>query len=465
LRRSREGDVAAVMQQLGALLALADYEPPQELLHWLLVGPWQGRRRLVARLGAEANDPIDELINAAKAYVATDTPSLAGFLAWFDAGDGELKREADNAAGLVRVMTVHGSKGLQAPIVILGDATGNPESARERGLDLPDPANETRAIPLPPLSREEKQGRIAQHIEANRQGDEEEHWRLLYVAMTRVEEALFVGGALSRRDKEGPPPKSWYARLRALFEADAEIEDPIWGTRCEHGVMPASIPAATSAPQLPLEEPLPSWLRRGPPAEPRPPRPLAPSALGEDDAPDPPFPPGMGREAARRGTLVHKLLERLPEVPADSREESGKAWLERHAADLAEAAREALLETALDVLANSDWAPLFAPGSLAEVPVAAVVGGQVVAGTIDRLVVEPGRVRLIDYKTARRPPESLDQVPRGVLRQMGAYAAALETTFPGRTVEVALLYTTAPRLITVPADVLAAHKPDLAPGE
>ncbi|MCJ2186522.1 PD-(D/E)XK nuclease family protein, partial [Novosphingobium beihaiensis] len=168
---------------------------------------------------------------------------------------------------------------------------------------------------------------------------------------------------------------------------------------------------------------------------------------------------------ARRGTLVHKLLERLPDVGMASREDSGRAWLARNAADLPEAERDAMLATALDVLANPDWAPLFAPGSLAEVPVAAVVGGQVVAGTIDRLVVEPGRVRLIDYKTARRPPEALDQVPRGVLRQMGAYAAALETTFPGRTVEVALLYTTAPRLITVPPEVLAAHKPDLPPGE
>jgi ATP-dependent helicase/nuclease subunit A len=95
--------------------------------------------------------------------------------------------------------------------------------------------------------------------------------------------------------------------------------------------------------------------------------------------------------------------------------------------------------------------------------VAAVVGGQVVAGTIDRLVVEPDRVRLVDYKTARRPPESLEQVPRGVLRQMGAYAAALEVAFPGKRVEVALLYTAVPRLIAVPADVLAAHKPDFSP--
>ncbi|MBO9726118.1 MAG: double-strand break repair helicase AddA [Novosphingobium sp.] len=465
LRTQSGPETGAALAQLIDLLGRADFTPPQDMLHWLLVGPWQGRRKLVARLGSEANDPIDELVNAAQAYVATDTPSLAGFLAWFDAGDGELKREADAASGLVRVMTVHGSKGLQAPIVILADATGNPEAARDRGFDLADPREERRKVPLPPLSKDEKVGRIAAQIAANREGDEQEHWRLLYVAMTRAEEALFVGGALGRRDKDGPVEKSWYASLRALFPAEADVEDAIWGTRCENGPVPAPLPAEVRSVELPFREPLPRWLERAPPAEPRPPRPLAPSALGEDHAPDPPFPPGAGRDALRRGTLVHKLLERLPQVAADLREEAGWQWLARNAADLPEDAREAMLASAMDVLGNPAWAELFGPDSLAEVPVAAVVGGQVVAGTIDRLVVEPERVRLVDYKTARRPPERLEQVPKGVLRQMGAYAAALEVAFPGRAVEVALLYTTVPHLIEVPAEVLAAHKPDFSPAQ
>jgi ATP-dependent helicase/nuclease subunit A len=158
-------------------------------------------------------------------------------------------------------------------------------------------------------------------------------------------------------------------------------------------------------------------------------------------------------------------LERLPDVETDRRGKAGAAWLERHAADLPFSERNALLESALAVLANPEWADLFTPTSLAEVPVAAVVGGQVVAGTIDRLVVEPSRVRLIDYKSARRPPASIDAVPAAVLRQMGAYAAALEATFPGRSVEVALLYTAVPRLIEVPGEVLALHKPRLTAGE
>jgi ATP-dependent helicase/nuclease subunit A len=147
---------------LGELLGKAEICPVQAVLHWMLVGPWQGRKRLVARLGHEANDPIDELINAAHAYAASSTPSLVGFLNWFEAGDGELKREAGRADGLVRVMTVHGSKGLQAPIVILADATGNRGGARWR-LSLTDPmsligSDEPRRVPMPPLSREERLG-------------------------------------------------------------------------------------------------------------------------------------------------------------------------------------------------------------------------------------------------------------------------------------------------------------------
>jgi double-strand break repair helicase AddA, alphaproteobacterial type len=465
LKQSSDADVLIATQQLRALLALSDYQLPHELIYWLLVGPWQGRRRLVARLGSEANDPIDELINAARAYAATGTPSLVGFLAWFDAGDGELKRDADNADGLVRVMTVHGSKGLQAPIVILADAAGNPENAREGGVDLTDPANDARTIPLPPITRADRQGRIADTLAANRKADEEEHWRLLYVAMTRAEEALFVGGALGRRDGRVPPPKSWYAQLRALFDADAELADPIWGGRCEHGQLPPSVPAEQGMIELPLEEPLPTWASRAPTAEPRPPRPLAPSSLGEDDSPNPPLPPGAGREAARRGTLMHKLLERLPEVAGERRADAAAVWLERHAGDMPSDERKSLLSSALAVIDEPEWGDLFGPGSLAEVPVTAIVGGQVIAGTIDRLVIAPDVVRLVDYKSARRPPNSIEEAPRSVLRQMGAYAAALGSTFPGRRIEAALLYTATPRLIPIPQSLLAEHKPGLPGAE
>jgi ATP-dependent helicase/nuclease subunit A len=458
LRSLSHPEVAAALEQLGALLALADFEPPQALLHWLLVGPWQGRGKLIARLGREAGDPIDELLNAAHAYAASGTPSLVGFLNWFDAGEGELKREAESSGGLVRVMTVHGAKGLQAPIVILADATGDPGSSRGLRLALPDPAApDDRAIPRPGLARDERAGRIAEEHARAELADEQEHWRLLYVAMTRAEEALFIGGALGARERE-PAERSWYAKLRELFGADEWVEDAVWGSRLEWGDQPAPVPPRKASVELPLPEPLPRWLRSAPAAEPRPPKPLAPSALGEDVSPDPPYPPGASAAAARRGVLVHKLLERLPELTAEDREAAGTRWLARNAPELAGPERGAILHSALEVLANPEWADLFGPGSLAEVPIAAVVGERVVAGTIDRLLLGPERIRIVDYKTARRPPERLEDVPAGILRQLAAYAAALESAYPGRAVEAALLYTAAPRLIAIPAEVLAEHK-------
>ncbi|MCX7865129.1 MAG: PD-(D/E)XK nuclease family protein, partial [Novosphingobium sp.] len=209
-------------------------------------------------------------------------------------------------------------------------------------------------------------------------------------------------------------------------------------------------------------EPLPLWLERQAPTEPRPARPFAPSALGEEDAPDPPWPPGAGDEAARRGTLIHRLLERLPEVAASDRKAAGLAWLQRHAREFSAPQHQEMLESALAVISNQDWAELFGPASLAEAPVVAVVGERVIAGTIDRLVIAPDRISFIDYKTTRRPPASLEEVPRPILLQMAAYAAVLEVIHPGRSVHAALLYTSAPRLLAIPEEILKSHKLDLS---
>jgi len=461
LRRSRHADVAQARGLLDPLLALADYEPPQALLHWILVGPWRGRAKLVARLGREAEDPIDELVNAALAFATTQTPSLHGFIQWFDAGEGELKRESEGPGGQVRVMTVHGSKGLQNPIVILADAAGNPDASPVRGHALTEdvPGGGGRTIPLPSLRKEEKAARILEVEAEAARLDREEHWRLLYVAMTRAEEALFIAGALGSREKE-PAPDSWYARLAPLFEGDP-IADPIWGERREWGEL-ASVRPPRAGKTVEVRPEIPSWARAPIGPEPRPPRPLAPSSAGEDVSPDPPLPSGMMREAARRGVLVHKLLERLPEADPRERAELANRWLMRHASDLQEEARADIAESALTVLAEPGWAEIFGPSALAEVPLAATVEGQVIAGTIDRLLVEKERVLVVDFKTARRPPESLDQVPISTLRQMGAYAAALGTIYPGRRIEAALLYTHAPRLIALSPEILAAHKPALS---
>jgi ATP-dependent helicase/nuclease subunit A len=455
--------VTATAAQLKELLRRADYQTPQALIAWLLTGPWQGRARLVERLGAEANDPLDELINAAFAYEAEHWPSLAGFIAWFDAGTGDLKRDSDSASGQVRVMTVHGSKGLQAPIVILADATGAPGEAgdlelEDDPLDLQQP-DRKRRVPLPPLGKDERKGPIAEAETAKAAALMQEHWRLLYVAMTRAEEALFIGGSLGLREAKvgAPHADSWYARLVPLFE-HAPVEDLIWGTRQEWGERAEPLVPVDSATPSPTDVTLPRWATTPVGEEPRPPRPLAPSAAGEDAGAAPPQDPEAGRHAARRGSLIHALLERLPEVPPEARTAAAQGWLARQAADLPEALRAEMLVAALAVLEHPGFAPIFSPQALAEVPLAATVDGVVVAGTADRLLIEPARITVVDFKTTRRPPATIADIPVATLRQMAAYVAALEAIYPGREVRAGVLYTHTPALFDLPPDTLGLHK-------
>ncbi|GMN01687.1 double-strand break repair helicase AddA [Erythrobacter sp. MTPC3] len=463
LRSSDDPFVVQSCERLKGLLARADFETPQALLAWLLTGSWKGRERLIARLGREANDPIDELVNAAFAFEAAHVPSLAGFIEWFDASNEDLKRNADSAGGQVRVMTVHGSKGLQAPIVILADAAGGPGQSGDLELeDAPLDESTGRTVPLPSLSAEQRRGRVADAEESVSAAAMEEHWRLLYVAMTRAEEALFIGGSLNKKDaKKGIPHEdSWYARLEQVFESD-ELDDPLWGARREWGERAEPLVVAETAAQNTAPDALPDWAVTPIGPEPSPPRPLSPSSAGEETGADPPLPADAARIAAQRGVLIHRLLERLPDVPSEQRQDTGARWLRRQASGLDDGDLEAMLASAIAVLDDSEYAAIFSPDALAEVPLTATVGTTVIAGTADRLLIEQYAVTVVDFKTTRRPPETLEDVPRAVLRQMAAYVAALEVIYPGRPVRAAILYTHAPRLIEIPPNVLTPHKQDL----
>ncbi|WP_298302958.1 double-strand break repair helicase AddA [uncultured Erythrobacter sp.] len=464
LRKHDAPGVVETADRLRTLLARADFETPQALIAWLLTGSWGGRRKLVARLGREANDPIDELLNAAFAYQSAHTPSLAGFIEWFDAGTTDLKRDADDAGGQVRVMTVHGSKGLQAPIVILADATGDPGTSGDLAL-ADDPLGSggelAREVPLPALAKDERVGPVEEAQEQSESAAMQEHWRLLYVAMTRAEEALFIGGSLGpRRAEKGAHEDSWYARLEPLFDGPTD-SDGIWGARREWGVRADPLTSVDEAQSGEESASPPAWLNRPIGAEPKPPRPLAPSSAGEEQGADPPLAPELAKDAARRGTLIHALLERLPDVSPYKRRDAAKSWLARRAGDLDQSLRDEMLASALRVLETPEFSELFSPGALAEVPLTAEVNGLVIAGTADRLLVTSDAVTVVDFKTTRRPPISIDAVPKGTLKQMTAYAAALQAIYPDKTIRAAILYTHAPTLFEIPQVMLEEHKRSL----
>jgi ATP-dependent helicase/nuclease subunit A len=232
----------------------------------------------------------------------------------------------------------------------------------------------------------------------------------------------------------------------------------IWGGKRELGFRGEPVVPSADTDMASAKPELPAWVLTPVGPEPRPPRPLAPSAAGEEVSADAPLSPDIARESARRGVLIHRLLERLPDLPAEEREAKGAAWLDRHGSELDAEARTEILSSAIKVLNHPGFEAIFSPAALPEVPLAATIDGVVVSGTVDRLLVREDAVTVVDFKTTRRPPDSADAISVPILRQMAAYVAALETIYPGRAVRAAILYTQTPILLEIAPDKLAPHK-------
>ena len=441
---------------LRAMLYAADFSTPYRFLETLLSGALGGRRKLLARLGQEARDPIDELLNAALAFERSHPPSLQLFLDWLDRSDVEIKRDASAAATSVRVMTIHGAKGLQAPVVILADATAKPKAAK--GGDLFDwQAEEAVSLPLIRPRKEELTASLLTSAEASDAAEMREHWRLLYVALTRAEERLVITGALGPAARGEVPEGSWYQAVdQALTEMGVVAVDGVKHYQVAGTVTGKKTPVAAA----PEDVAVPLWLADPAPIEVRPSRPLAPSLLGRDDVADPPPSQAMAA-AAERGRLLHGLFERLPAVATKARAAAAERWLAGSSGVADERARAALIRDALAVIDDPAYAALFAPDALAEAPIAGVVGGDVIAGTVDRLVVRDDVVLVVDFKTGRRAPANAENCPVPHLRQMAAYHALLTSIFPDRPVRAGLLYTAGPVMHMLPDALLLVHKPGL----
>ena len=451
---------------LGDVLALADFTAPYEFLETILSGPLEGRRRLLQRLGGEAREAVSALLAQALVFEAANAPSLQGFLSWVEADDIDLKRDPEAPVDAVRLLTVHAAKGLQAPVVVLADATAA-QQADNGGhvmLELGEPPV---AVPIFHGGKTGRLGPIAQRATDSDKDRAAEHWRLLYVALTRAEDLLFVGGALARARSAGAEPKlpedSWYAHIEAAIVSKwepAPEPDPLWGSVRRHraGSAPPVLDAAPVA--LAQLTALPAWALTPAAAEVRPPQPLSPSAIAADDiAQRPPGPAALA--AARRGQLLHTLFERLPRVAGADRARVGATWLARTAADLDDNIRGALLATALGIIAAPRFSALFGPDALAEAPIAATVGSTVIAGKVDRLLIEADRIQLIDFKTGLKVPATAAEAAPYHLRQMAAYVVALAKIFPAKRIDASLLYTATATLIELPPALLAAHAPAL----
>ncbi|MCC5984706.1 MAG: double-strand break repair helicase AddA [Rhodobacteraceae bacterium] len=442
--RLRGGDSAARTMLLD-LMGQADFLRPYELLERVLTRH-DGRRRLLARLGPEAEDGIDALLVQALNYERLAVPSLTGFLTWLDSGAVEIKRQLDSAGRRIRVMTVHGAKGLEAPLVILPDTAVR--QARER----------TELYALQGGVGWRASGANAPAIEAAREDararEAEEDARLLYVAMTRAEKWLIVAAAGKTGDGA-----CWHDRVAEGMKAVGAVrcETPTGPGLCfAHGDWPATVieEAATKADAATL----PGWLEAPVPRPPEAPVLVRPSDLGGAKAlggEADPEAASADPDALERGSALHLLLEHLPAWPVEGRAPLARDLLAAGGAGVRADWRDLLAE-AEAVLSAPELAPVFAPGTLAEVDIAADLGAGRMLGTVDRLIVTPEKVLAVDFKSNRVIPECADDVPEGLLRQMGAYAAALAQVYPGRAVGCALLWTRAARLMDLPGPLMAA---------
>ncbi|MFA6019188.1 MAG: double-strand break repair helicase AddA [Rhodospirillales bacterium] len=443
---------APIHAWLAALLGLADRKTPYDFFAHLL-GPLGGRRSVQARLGREALDAIDEFMTLALDYERQHAASLQGFLAWMEAGRVEIKRESEaGAGGAVRIMTVHGAKGLQAPVVFLPDTLIAPQGRAY----LVWTAWGGQGLPLWAPRAAERPGAVLKALEDQAARQRRESHRLLYVAMTRAEDRLIMGGWQPGREAAD----AWYPLIKSGFDRvnAPETGDP-W--LAQDADSPGGTIRLLSCPQqekAKIEEEqgqaspvfdCPDWAQRPAPPEPAPARPLIPSRPEGDEGQALPPLGADGGQRFLRGRLIHRLLQSLPDLAPSARLAAGRRYLVHAAAHWIDKERESLLGEVLAVIEDPRFAPLFGPQSRAEAPLVGLLEGRVLSGQVDRLALLEGEVWVADFKTNRPVPPHPGAVPALYRRQMDLYRAAAAHLWPTRRIRTFLLWTDGPILMEI----------------
>jgi ATP-dependent helicase/nuclease subunit A len=403
-----------------------------------LIGEDGGRKALVARLGDDARDPINEFLALALAHEQGEAPSLTRFLAEVEADEAEIKRDLEAESDGVRVLTVHASKGLEAPIVFLPDTTGAPSARHDPKLMrlAPDGPSAPQLFAWSRKTAEDCQP-VAAAREARRAAEAGEHRRLLYVAMTRAAERLIVAGYETLRRR---PADCWYDLVSDGLGDAATEALAFWGAgavvrRYGQGLSADSAGEETAAPP---SAGAPGWLlqRAAPEAAEARLRPSEPAGLRAGDA-----------GPLVEGRLAHALLQLLPGVESVRRAEAARAYLEARGLALEAAVRADLAAQAVAVVEASELAPLFAPGSRGEVAVAGALKRPgrpdlPFAGRLDRLAVTDEAIHIVDFKLGAAPSHPSE----AHVAQLALYRAALQPLYPSLPVRAALVYLDGPAI-------------------
>ncbi len=435
-----EKTVHYLREILSSADTLSSFEFYQDIL-----GRLGGRKLLASRLSDEINDPIDEFLEQALAFEKSQAPSLEGFVDATERGDLVIKRDMEEVSDCVRVMTVHGAKGLQAPIVYL------PDTIKSKGQSDPLSLLPGKKETLLPIWR----GSI-NHVpetqaaeDAVKQLDNAEYRRKLYVALTRAEDRLYISGweTLKKTDEA-----CWYRLIESGFKAMPDVTsqtdkagNEVLQYRVKHV---AALPSLQKEDVECVEKPaLPDWVLAPIPSEPAPARPLAPSRPSDaEPAVNSPL-IRKSDQRFKRGRLIHALMQWLPDVEQAKRADLAAEYLAQVAHGLSAQEQEKTWNEVERILNDDKFAAIFGSGSRAEVSLSGLVGETTISAQVDRLLVEDDRVLIIDYKSNRPPPVSDKEVPEIYIKQMRAYAEALRVIYPDKKVEAALLWTDEARLM------------------
>jgi ATP-dependent helicase/nuclease subunit A len=448
-------------------------ETPFAFYAWLLGGDG-GRAKILRRLGHEANDALDEFLELALGFERKAPASLQGFVAWLRAADTEVKRDMEISRDEVRVMTVHGAKGLEAPVVFLIDTTSSPADTQRLNLiHLPqgNAAPNAPGVVVWAGKKADDPPAVAAARAAMIGETEDEYRRLLYVAMTRAADRLIVGGCMPGNRNE-VRPLSWYdliakgLAVSGLHQQNVPPPDGVVRRYSrQQDATPVTGPAVVEGSPAGPVITLPAWLRTPAPRQATAAASLLrPSGPADDEGQR--IKSGEAAElraqALQRGSLVHRLLQSLPEIAAERRREAALRYLGRNAGGWSDDDREALAAEVLTLIGEPRFASLFAPGSRAEVSIAGRLERPgrppaLVSGQIDRLVVTEREILIVDYKTNHAPPRSVADAPTAYLRQLALYRALLAKLYPKLPIRAALLWTETPEMMEISAPALDAR--------
>jgi len=460
LRTNR--DCRSMADWLSGLIAISGSATPSAFLHHVFYRPCpadnvSGMRAMLHALGSDAIDPLQELLARADGYALSGTAGLQGFLNEAQSDTSEIKRQMDASGNRVRLMTVHGAKGLEAPIVFLPDTIRTNRSKNDVDmLQFParKPAETTpRKVPLWAADRKNAAPVLTERLQYAIERGEEEYRRLLYVALTRPAERLYIAGAQAGTDGS-VDPQSWYFSCADAFDQLKLVQNGDDGIRFIRNAQTSEIKdKQKSAIRAANDVPLPGWAFKSAPAPEFPPKPLMPSKPeGMEPGTLSPL-SGMNEARFKRGRLIHTLFQFLPELPANDRRVRASEWLARPVHKLTDTQQHEILDAVMRVLENPGFANLFGPQARAEVPVTGMMGNTVVSGQIDRLMVADDEIVILDYKTNRPAPATREGVSPVYKTQLRLYRDLLKKVYPNKDIRAVLLWTDGPRLMDMTLDL------------